>query len=992
MELKHKPARPTGFPRVSDSGVFKYMSQMKFFSAPARKGRAGAPVVLGNAARALRFAGCYLGALCLPLAAQTYTVITVAGGAPAPAVAAGASLALGGLGRVGVDPAGNIYFTALNSVYSLSSSGTVTRIAGNGRPGFSGDGGPALSAQLNSPQGVVLDTLGNIYISDTGNNRIRVVSNGVISTFAGNGKAGSSGDYGDPTQAELHIPLGLAVDTSGNLYIADSANNVIRQVSGGLIYPFAGNYIAGESHDGGPAVDAALNAPSDITFDTSGNLYIADTGNGLIRQVNTSGIINSVVGGGTSYTEGGLATATVLAGPTGVAVDSAADIFIADRDSNHIYKVTPVNTDDTQKITTVMGNAGYGFTGDGGAAANAEMNSPTSIQEDPTGDLFFVDLFNARVREINASGNINTVAGNGLVTYSGDGGAAQNALMSAPSGVAVGTGAVVYLSDTNNQRVRMIASDGTISTVVGNGTPGFAGDGSAGTSAQVNFPTGLATDQSGNLYISDTGNQRVRKLSGGSITTVAGNGTAGFGGDGGQATSAQINSPDGLALDSAGNLYIADFSNNAVRKVTPGGMITTVAGTGFAGYAGDGGPAAQAQLNGPAGVALDSSGNLYIADSGNHVVRRISGGTITTFAGNGISATSGDGGLATAASLAVPTALATDSQGNLYIADTSANRIRLVTSGGLIVSIAGTGAPGYSGDNGPALSAQFNGLSAISLDPSGNIYIADSANNAIRLMQLDSPVPSAGAVTNAASSLTGPIAPGEAVAIYGSGLGPAQLTLYQPDSNGYIPTQTGGTTVYVNGVPAPVIYSWANQVGIVVPYEVTPGNGGITVQYGGQISLQLPATIAPTAPGLFTADSSGKGQAMGINEADGSINAASSPVGAGQVVSLYATGYGLVTPVAPDGAPNGPGFGSPLLPVTATVNGQSAVVQSAGGDNGLPAGTIRVDILVPSGISGSAVPVAISIGGVTSQPGVTIAVSERQSDLANPRPRLGNRR
>ena len=949
MELKHKPARPIGFPRVSDSRVLKYMSQMKVFSALA---------------------------LCLPLAAQTYTVTTVAGGAPAPAIAAGASLALGGLGRVGVNPAGNIYFTALNSVYSLSPSGTVTRIAGNGRAGFSGDGGSALSAQLNSPQGVVLDTQGNIYISDTGNNRIRVVSNGVISTFAGNGKPGNGGDYGDPTQAQLHIPLGLAVDTSGNLYIVDSANNAIRQVSGGIIYPFAGNYIQGFSHEGGPAIDAALSVPSDIAFDTSGNLYIADTGNARIRKVDTSGNITTVVGGGTAYTEGGLATATVLAGPTGVRIDSGGNIFIADRDGNHIYKVAA----STQKITTVAGNAGYGFTGDGSTAANAQLNSPTSIQVDPTGDLFFVDLRNSRVREINSSGNITTVAGNGLVTYSGDGGAAQNALMSAPSGVAVGPGGAVYLSDTNNQRIRMIAGDGIISTVAGNGTPGFAGDGSAGTSAQVNFPSGLAADPFGNLYISDTGNQRVRKLSGGSITTVAGNGTAGYGGDGGAGVSAQINSPAGLAVDSSGNLYIADFSNHAVRKVTSGGTITTIAGTGVAGYAGDGSPAAQAQLNGPAGLALDSSGNLYIADSGNHVVRRISpGGTITTIAGNGISATSGDGGLATAASLAVPTALATDAQGNLYIADTSANRVRLVTLGGLIVSIAGTGAAGYSGDNGPALSAQFNGLSGISLDSSGNIYIADRANNAVRLLQLVSAVPSAGAVTNGASNLSGPIAPGETLAIYGSGLGPAQLTLYLPDSNGNIPTQTGGTTVYVNGVPAPVMYSWSNQVGVVVPYEVTPGNAGITVQYGGQISLQLPVTIAATSPGIFTADSSGKGQAVAINEADGSLNTTSSPVAQGGVIHLYATGYGLVTPVVPDGAPNNPGFGSPLLPVTATVNGQSAVVQRAGGDYGLPAGTIRVDVRVPAGVSGNAVPVAISIGGVTSQPGVTIVVASSGS-------------
>src|SRR5579863_3481724 len=211
----------------------------------------------------------------VPMAAQTYTVSTVAGGSPAPATAAATSLALGVLGRVATDPAGNVYFSALHSVYKLDSSGTVTRVAGNGRPGFSGDGGPATRAQLNSPQGVAVDTAGNIYVADTGNERIRLVSGGVISTFAGNGTPGSAGDFGDPTQAQLHVPIGLALDSSANLYIADSANNVIREVSGGVITTFAGNYIQGFSHDGESPTVASLFAPTDIVFDAAGDMFIA---------------------------------------------------------------------------------------------------------------------------------------------------------------------------------------------------------------------------------------------------------------------------------------------------------------------------------------------------------------------------------------------------------------------------------------------------------------------------------------------------------------------------------------------------------------------------------------------------------------------------------------------------------------------------------------------------------------------------------------------
>jgi uncharacterized protein (TIGR03437 family) len=910
-------------------------------------------------------------ALCLCLSAQTapssYVVFTIAGGAPAPAAVSAGNLALGRLGRVGRDPAGNVYFTALHSVYRLDSSGTAVRVAGNGTPGFSGNGGPATSAQLKSPQGVAVDSAGNIYIADTGNERIRLVSNGVISTFAGNGTSGSGGDYGDPTQAQLHLPEGLALDSSGNLYIADSANNVIRQVSGGVITTFAGNHIAGFSHEGGPAVVAALNVPLDIAFDTAGNAYIADSGNGRIRMVSPSGVITSVVGGGTTYTEGGLATASVLSGPQGVAADSSGNLFISDTDGHKIFKVS------SNTITTFAGTGTRGFAGDGGSPKDAQFNAPSSIVLDGSGNVYITDLFNARIRKITSS-SVSTVAGNGLTAYSGDGGSAQNALMNAPAGVAPGPGGVVYISDTNNQRVRRINADGTISTVAGNGTPGFTGDGSAASGAQVAYPSGLAVDAAGNAYFSDTANQRVRRISGGVISTVAGSGTSGYAGDGGAAASAQLNSPAGVAVDGAGNLYIADFSNHAVRKVS-GGIITTLAGTGVAGFSGDNGPAKQAQLNGPSGVAVDQAGNVYVADSGNQVVRKIApNGVISTFAGMfGNPGSSGDGGPAVSAQLALPSAVANDNSGNVYITDASANRVRIVKPDGSIDTIAGLGLPGYSGDNGPARLARFNGLIAIALDSDGNIYLADRVNNVIRLLQPVSPVPSTSVVVNAASNLAGAIAPGESVTIYGSGIGPASLTTFVPDSRNFIPMQTGGTKVFVNGVPAPVLYSWANQVAIQVPYEVTAGPGAITIQYGAPPSVQLPVTIASSAPGLFTLDESGKGQAVAINE-DGSLNTTAGPASQGRLVSVYATGYGLVSPVVPSGAPNAAGFANPLLPITANVAGVPAQVERAGGDTGLPAGTIRVDIRIPQGVSGDQISLSIRIGNAESQAGVTLAV------------------
>jgi uncharacterized protein (TIGR03437 family) len=921
--------------------------------------------------RATKLVGLTAVVACLassPLWAQNYVITSLAGGSPAPLSASATSMALSQLGHVATDPSGNVYFTALNSVFRMDSGGQAIRIAGNGQPGYSGDGGPALNAQLDNPQGLAIDTQGNIYIADSNNQVVRLVSNGTITTVAGDGTVGSGGDYGEATQAQLHLPTGVALDASGNLYIADSANNIVREVSGGIITPFAGNYIAGYSHDGDPASVAALNVPTDIAFDTSGNLYIADTLNGRIREV-SGGTITTVAGGGVNYTEGGAATATLLYNPRGVTVDSSGTIYIADSDANRVRKVTK------GVITTIAGaGAAPGFSGDGGPAVSAMLNNPTSVAVDASGNVFFVDLGNVRVRKV-SSGMINTAAGNGTVRYAGDGGPAQSAQLNAASEVAVAGDGTVYIADTNNQRIRKIDSSGTISTVAGNGSAGYGGDNGAAGSAQLSFPFGVATDGAGNLYIADTSNQRVRKVSGGNISTVAGNGMQGDSGNGAAATGAELNSPVAVAVDSAGNLYIAEYSGNVVRKVSAAtGVITAVAGNGSVGYSGDGGPATSAQLNGPSGLALDAAGDLYVADAGNHRVRRIGpDGTITTVAGDGTAGTSGDGGPAVNAELVLPTGLSTDGQGNLYIADAGASRVRLVTAGGLITTIAGTGAPGYFGDNGPATQAQLAGVTGVALDSAGNVYLADRGNNAIRLLQPVSSIPSTGVVVNSASNLTGPIAPGEAITIYGSGLGPETLSVAQPDQNGILPTEWAGTTVYIDGIAAPLLYTWTSQVAVVVPYGVTTGSGGVTVQYQGQIPVQLPVTVAATAPGVFTADGSGKGQALALNE-DLSTNSASNPAPEAGAVWVYITGQGAVTPAVPDGSPNSAGYATPVLPVTATVGGQAAIVQFAGGRNGLSAGTIAVQIRIPGGLHGDAIPVTVQVGNASSQAAVTIAV------------------
>jgi sugar lactone lactonase YvrE len=328
---------------------------------------------------------------------------------------------------------------------------------------------------------------------------------------------------------------------------------------------------------------------------------------------------------------------------------------------------------------------------------------------------------------------ITTVAGIGTEGFGGDGGQATAAQLNAPLGAAVDRAGNLYISDWGNNRVRKVTPAGVITTVAGTGTKGFAGDGGQATAAQLNGPEGLVVDGAGNLYISDYGNHRVRMVTpAGVITTVAGTGTKGFAGDGGQATAAQLNGPISVAVDGAGNLLVADSSNSRVRKVTPAGVITTVAGTGVRGFSGDGGPAIAAQLD-PAAIALDGAGNLYIAEFGNQRVRKVtSAGVITTVAGTGTKGFSGDGGQATTAQLSGPENVAVDGAGNLYIADYGNLRVRAVSPSGVITTIVGTGTAGSAGDGGPAAAAQLSGPENMAVDGAGNLYIPDGTSNRVR--------------------------------------------------------------------------------------------------------------------------------------------------------------------------------------------------------------------------------------------------------------------
>ncbi|MFF3172616.1 RICIN domain-containing protein [Streptomyces sp. NPDC057900] len=346
------------------------------------------------------------------------------------------------------------------------------------------------------------------------------------------------------------------------------------------------------------------------------------------------------------------------------------------------HATTTDGEDSAPPISTVAGTGSAGPNGDGGPAVSAQVNQPNGIAMDRTGTLYVVDYGGHRVRRITTDGKISTIAGTGSANFGGDGGPAVKAHLKNPTGVAVDGSGNVYIADTENHRVRKVAADGKISTVAGTGSAATSGDGGLATAARVNRPTGVAVDGDGVLYIAENSAHRVRKVAAdGKISTVAGNGSGTFGGDGGPAASAQLRSPYGVAVDGAGNLYIADRGNHRIRKVTADGNISTIAGTGSAKFSGDGGQAASAELNNPFTMVVDSTGALYVADYGNHAVRKITAdGEISTVAGIGTGGIDGDNGPAVAAQLKNPTAVAVDCVDTLYIADHNNHRVRKVSS------------------------------------------------------------------------------------------------------------------------------------------------------------------------------------------------------------------------------------------------------------------------------------------------------------------------
>jgi uncharacterized protein (TIGR03437 family) len=862
-----------------------------------------------------------LAACALAAAAEvTYTITTVAGGTFCGDGRPAAAAWLGAPEGLAVDRAGNIYVSDSQDhrIRKIDSSGVITTVAGDGHPGSRGDGGPATAAQLDAPYGLVLDGAGNLYVADLGNARVRVIAaDGVIRAVA----AG----------ARFNQPRNVAVDRFGNLYISDFGDHrVYRVTRAGAVERVAGLGWPGSIGDGEVVVAeyAPLRAPADLAVDRNGTLYIADSGNGRVRKIE----------------RGLMSTVTVadieLALPTGLALDSNDNLYVADKAIASVVRLTP----SADRVATAE-----------------QLQEPRAIAFDRAGNLLIADL--GRVWELSKGGVLSTLAGGAGFRPLGDLGPPAAAHLEAPSGVAVGPDGALYIADRFHHRVRKVAGE-LIRTVAGAGTGGFSGDGGPAVEAELDQPAGLTLDSAGNLFVAEAGGSRIRRIDGSGLVTrvagLAGAGASGYSGDGTPAVAARLNYPEGVAVDGAGNLYIGDTFNDVIRGVLPDGRIATLAGRGVPGYAGDGGLAAWALFHRPAGVSVDGAGNLYVADSRNNAIRRIGAdGRVSTLLGQ----------------LNGPSKAVADAAGNLYVADTGNHRVLKISKDGGAATIAGAGAPGYGGDGGPALEAQLNEPADVAVDASGNVYIADRANNLIRRLtpgSVEPPPVELANLVNGASMLGGPLAPGEIVTIFGTGLGPESAAGARLDEAGLIETALGGGQVLFDGVPAPLLYVQAMQINLQVPYEAAGrGTTEIEVRFGGQLSARLLAAVTEAAPAIFTL-AGGRGQAAALNES-GALNSAAAPARRGSIVVLYATGEGQTNPGGVTGKPASAPYPAPVLAVSLAIGGQPAEILYAGSAPGY-AGLMQVNARVPERVEAGPQPVELTVGEAKSQPGVTVAV------------------
>ncbi len=953
------------------------------------------PLVDGGSAAGARITSPY--AVTLDAAGNLYVIenrgsvrkVTPAGVVTTVVESTAAGLA--GANDLAFDRAGNLYVADGNNnrVRKIDTAGVITTVAGTGVAGYNGDNRQATTAQLNQPTGVAVDSAGNVYIADRWNHRIRMVTGaGTILTVAGDGVVGYNGDDRAASTARLNYPWRLAVDQARNLYIADRSNQRIRKVSPeGIITTVAGNGTYGYDGDGGRAKSAQLANPVGVAVDAAGNLWIADNMNNRIRKVTPEGMISTAAGASHYGGDGGPGTSALLESPGSVALDAAGNLYIADEGNGRIRKLTPSGT-----ITTAAGTGKYIYDGEVKQAPYAALAYPRSVVADGAGNVYFIDASNApensRVRKLSPSGLITVVAGNGTVGYSGDGKLAVEAQMRRPEALALDRTGNLYIADPGNNVVRKVTADGKISTYAGTGMRGYSGDGQLGTVAQLNQPQALAVDRAGNLYIGDSGNSRVRMVNtSGGISTVAGTGICCRDGDGGPATAARVN-PTGLAVDAAGTLYIAHPT--VIRAVGRDGIIRTIAGNGVPKYEGDGGFATEASVNEAKGLVVDAAGTVYFGDQKNHRIRKLvvnSPAQLTIVSGN---AQSGPVGTTLPSALVVKLMGA----GGLGVAGASVNYA--VTSGSATLGSASTvtdssGLAGIQvklgGAVGPiTVTASFGGLPPVRFS-----LTATEAAGPVTV----GPRVAAGGVVGVGGSIppVKQISSNGLVSIYGENFAPAgtaRAVGAEDIVGGRVPANLAGVCVEVAGQRAPVLAVYPNQLNIQVPTLSATGEAGVQVVLNcgetGEVRSNLERVALQAASPeflYFVPNLDGKNPIAAVNAVTGErigppgliAGVTFVPAKPGDVLTLYATGFGMTEPAFQAGEL--PDRIAPVVePVKVTVGGMelgAGDLLYTGASPGL-AGVYQVNLRLPGDLPDGDLAVVVRVGAFSSPPGRYITV------------------
>jgi hypothetical protein len=599
---------------------------------------------------------------------------------------------------VALDGAGNLYVGDGGCIRKVTPGGSVTTLAVTN--------GTGNVVQFNGCSGLAVDSTGTIYVADSGNHWIpKVTPSGLVTTLAGGGGFGTNDGTGNA--ARFNRPRGLALDSGGTIYVADSDNHTIRTVtSAGVVRTVAG--VAGTSGSVDGAGSAArFKQPYGLAVDSSGNIYVADSGNHTIRKLSSAGEVTTLAGG--------------FNWPHGVAVDSAGNLFIADYYNNAIRAVTSVGA-----VTTLAGLVGYWSYGNSdGVGSDARFYHPHGLTVDGAGNIYVADFGNFTIRKVTAGGVVTTLAG--MASQFGiEDGIGSAARFNGPAGVAVDSGGNLYVADRLNNMIRKVMPGGVVTTLAG--APQFGSDDGFGSAARFTYPVGVAVDSGDNVYVADEYNQIIRKVSpDGMVTTLAG-GVGVVGSTDGTGSAARFNYPRGVAVDTAGNVYVADTSNNTIRKVTPTGVVTTLAGKAGQTLESVDGIGSAARFYSPNGVASDSDGNVYVADTGNYTIRKITpAGVVTTLAGTAGSYGTTDG-TGQMARFMGPLSLTLDNDGNIYV--TEWTTIRRVTPLGLVTTVGGMAGVTTSAD-GVGVDARFSCAYGVAVDTEGNLFVADTGNNRI---------------------------------------------------------------------------------------------------------------------------------------------------------------------------------------------------------------------------------------------------------------------